>query len=124
MAAAKLNTLHWHITDGNSVPIESKLFPDLANTGAYALTMIYSQEQVKTIVEYARHRGIRVVPEFDMPGHATAWALGSPAGVILNCSVLGKDSDGHWTSQFDPTSESTYTFLDAFIGEMAALTQR
>jgi hexosaminidase len=119
MAAAKMNTLHWHITDGNAVPIESKIFPELAKKGAYAESMIYSQEQVKTIVDYARHRGIRVVPEFDMPGHATAWALGAPAGVTVNCSH--KDSQGNWFSMFDATSEAAYTFLDSFLGEMAAL---
>lgn len=61
MAAAKMNTMHWHITDGNSVPIESKLFPELSKKGAYnPVTMVYTQDQVKTVVDYARHRGIRV----------------------------------------------------------------
>ena len=67
LSASKMNTMHWHITDGNSVPIESKLFPDLNKKGAYnPVTMIYTQEQIKGVVDYARHRGIRVVPEFDM----------------------------------------------------------
>ena len=66
-SASKMNTMHWHITDGNSVPIESKLFPALSKRGAYnPVTMVYTQQQVKGVVDYARHRGIRVVPEFDM----------------------------------------------------------
>jgi hexosaminidase len=121
MAAAKFNTMHWHITDANSMPIESKIFPELSQRGAYAVSMVYSQKQVEAIVNYARHRGIRVVPEFDMPGHANAWALGAPAGVMVNCSNEGRDSQGNSIAMFDVTSETTYKFLDSFIGEMANL---
>jgi hexosaminidase len=129
MAAAKMNTLHWHITDSNMVPIESKLFPDLNKKGAYnPVTMVYTQEQVKLIVDYARHRGIRVVPEFDMPAHADAWALGAPAGTMVRCpdmkvwsDTMGLNTQGIPLAYFDPTSEVTYSFIDAFIGEMATL---
>ena len=66
------------ITDGNSVPIESKLFPDLSKNGSYnPVTMVYTQEQVKAVVDYARHRGIRVVPEFDMPVRSRTRQLAS-----------------------------------------------
>ena len=65
-----------HITDSSIVPIESKLFPDLSKKATYnPVTMVYTQKQIKGIVDYARHRGIRVVPEFDMPAHGNAWAL-------------------------------------------------
>ena len=129
MAAAKMNTLHWHITDANSVPIESKLFPELSKKGAYnPVSMVYTQEQVKTVVDYARHRGIRVVPEFDMPGHSNAWALGAPAGTMVLCpkmrgfgNTTGKDTEGNPYAYFDATSETAYAFIDAFIGEMAGL---
>jgi hypothetical protein len=129
MAAAKMNTMHWHITDGNSVPIESKLFPELHRKGAYnPVTMVYTQEQVKGVVDYARFRGIRVVPEFDMPAHANAWALGAPAGAMLLCpkatgfgNTTGFDTQGNPDAYFDATSEAAYTFLDSFIGEMAGL---
>ena len=124
-----MNTMHWHITDGNSVPIESKLFPDLNKKGAYnPVTMIYTQEQIKGVVDYARHRGIRVVPEFDMPAHANAWVLGAPAGAMLLCpkeggfgNTTGFDTQGNPDAYFDATSEEAYSFIDSFIGEMAGL---
>lgn len=63
MAAAKMNVMHWHITDSTMVPIESKLFPDLNQKASYnPVTMVYTQTQIKGIVEYARHRGIRELP--------------------------------------------------------------
>ena len=116
MAAAKMNTLHWHITDANSMPIESKLFPLLSKKGAYAESMVYSQDQIKEIVDYGRYRGVRVVPEFDIPGHADAWAPGAPADVMVLCK-----GHGPFLAMFDATSPATYQFLDAFIGEMAGL---
>ena len=79
-----MNTMHWHITDSTSVPIESKRFPDLSKNGAYnPVTMVYTQEQIKGVVDYARHRGIRVVPEFDTPSHAASWAVGYPGFTLL-----------------------------------------
>ena len=124
-----MNTMHWHITDSTSVPIESKRFPDLSKNGAYnPVTMVYTQEQIKGVVDYARHRGIRVVPEFDMPAHANAWVLGAPPGAMLLCpketgfgNTTGKDTLGSPDAYFDATSEEAYTFIDSFIGEMAGL---
>ena len=120
-----MNTMHWHITDANMVPIESKLFPELNKKGAYnPMTMVYTQEQVKGVVDYARHRGIRVVPEFDMPAHANAWILGA----MVLCpkergfgNTTGKDTEGNPQAYFDATSEAAYTFIDSFLGEMAGL---
>ena len=78
--------MHWHITDANMVPIESKLFPDLNKKGAYnPVTMVYTQEQVKRVVDYARHRGIRVVPEFDV---RLLDAYGAPASCCPCLSVV------------------------------------
>jgi hexosaminidase len=73
---AKLNVLHWHLTEDQGFPIESKKLPkfhQLGSDGGY-----YTQEQVRELVHYARERGIRVIPEFDMPGHVTSWLVGYP----------------------------------------------
>jgi hexosaminidase len=73
------------------------------------------------IIEYARDRGIRVIPEFDMPGHATAWFVGYPDLASGKGPYLIERNWGIFDPAMDPTRESTYKFLDRFIGEMTAL---
>ncbi|KAI8325044.1 hypothetical protein GQ54DRAFT_245631, partial [Martensiomyces pterosporus] len=70
MAYNKLNVLHWHVIDAFSWPIESKVHPELTEKGAYSTDMRYSYEDVKKIINYAKNRAIRVMPEFNIPGHA------------------------------------------------------
>src|SRR5580704_15709029 len=74
MASVKLNVFHWHLTDDEGFRVESKLFPKLQGMGSDG--QFYTQQQIRDIVAYARDRGIRVVPEFDIPGHATSWLVG------------------------------------------------
>ena len=74
---AKINVLHWHMVDTQSFPMQSKSSPKLWN-GAYSPQERYTQKDVAAIVEYARLRGVRVMVEFDMPGHAASWCAGYP----------------------------------------------
>ena len=74
MAAVKLNVFHWHLSDDQGFRVESKRFPKLQEMGSDG--HFYTQDQIRDIVEYARERGIRVVPEFDIPGHTQAWFAG------------------------------------------------
>ncbi len=76
MAAVKLNVFHWHLSENQGFRIESKKFPKLQEMGSDGL--YYTQDEVSDLITYARDRGIRVVPEFDMPGHSTAWFVGYP----------------------------------------------
>ncbi|HEX5875315.1 MAG TPA: family 20 glycosylhydrolase, partial [Pyrinomonadaceae bacterium] len=76
MAALKMNVLHWHLTEDQGFRVESKKFPKLHQLGSDG--NYFTQEQVKEIIAYARDRGIRVMPEFDIPGHATSWLVGHP----------------------------------------------
>jgi hexosaminidase len=119
MAAVKLNVFHWHLSDNQGFRVESKRFPKLHELGSDGL--YYTQEQVRDVIDYARDRGIRVVPEFDMPGHSTAWFVGYPD---LASGPGPYSIERHWgvfDPAMDPTRESTYKFLDGFIGEMARL---
>ncbi len=117
MAAVKLNVLHWHLSEDQAFRVESKRYPRLHQMGSNG--DYYTQDQIRDIVEYARDRGIRVVPEFDMPGHTSAWFPGYPElASAPGPFVLGGRGGG---SVMDPSKESTYAFLDAFIGEMVQL---
>jgi hexosaminidase len=119
MAALKLNVLHWHLSDDQGFRIESKRFPKLHGMGSEG--HYYTQEQVRDIVAYARERGIRVVPEFDMPGHTTAWFVGHPELASAPGPYVIERAWGIFDPCMDPTREEVYKFLDAFVGEMAAL---
>lgn len=128
MAAVKMNVFHWHLSDDQGFRVESKVFPKLTEMGSDG--EFYTQDQVREIIAYARDRGIRVVPEFDIPGHALSWLVGYPD----LASGVGTDGKGDGQGPYaisreygifdpvlDPTRESTYKFLDKFIGEMAEL---
>ncbi len=119
MAAVKLNVFHWHLSDDQGFRIESKVFPKLQELGSDG--NYYTQDQAREVIAYARDRGIRVVPEFDMPGHTTSWFVGYPElASAPGPYEIGRVWDGY-EATMDPSRESTYQFLDAFIGEMAAL---
>ena len=141
MAAVKMNVLHWHLTDDEGFRVESKVFPLLHQKGSN--NDYYTQAQLKEIVRYAAERGIVVVPEFDMPGHAQSWFAGYPE----LASQPGPYHPGprmQWQKEhpevkvpqgnsiadiianmvsptFDPTNEKVYDFLDKFIGEMSGI---
>jgi hexosaminidase len=119
MAAVKLNVLHWHLSDDQGFRIESKKYPRLQRYGSDGL--YYTQAEVRAAIAYARLRGLRVVPEFDMPGHATSWLPGYPSLGTKRGPFEIAHEPGILTELMDPTKESTYRFLDGFIGEMAKL---
>jgi hexosaminidase len=119
MAAVKMNVLHWHLSDNQGFRIESKKFPKLQNLGSDGL--YYTQEEVRELLAYAADRGIRVVPEFDMPGHATSWFVGYPKLASGPGPYAIERKWGVFDPAMNPTEERTYKFLDEFIGEMAHL---
>jgi hexosaminidase len=119
MAAVKLNVFHWHLSDNQGFRVESKKFPKLQEMGSDGL--FYTQDEVRDLIAYARDRGIRVVPEFDMPGHSTAWFVGYPELASGPGPYQVERKWGIFDPAMDPTEERTYKFLDAFIGEMAKL---
>jgi len=121
MAAVKLNVLHWHLCDDQGWRVESKLFPRLHTVGG--ATGYYTQAQVGEVVRYAAQRGIRVVPEFDLPGHTGALLAAYPR-LASNDSIKAVPTrwgtSNNW-ALLDPTRESTYTMLDSVLTEMSGL---
>ena len=119
MAAVKMNVLHFHLCDNQSWRVESKAFPklhQLASDGQY-----YTQVQIKEIIQYAADRGIRVMPEFDVPGHATSILVAYPElGSAPGPYELERNA-GIFDPVLDPTNEQTYVFLDKLFAEMAGL---
>ena len=119
MAAVKMNVLHLHLSDDQGFRLESKEFPKLQELGSDG--MYYSQTEMRELIAYAADRGIRVVPEFDMPGHSTAWFVGYPELASGSGPYRIERRWGIFDPAMDPTRESTYKLLDKFIGEMATL---
>jgi hexosaminidase len=119
MEAVKLNVFHWHLSENQGFRIESKKFPKLQELGSDGL--FYTQAEVKDVIAYAADRGIRVVPEFDMPGHSTAWFVGYPELASGSGPYQIERQWGVFDPAMDPTRDSTYKFLDTFIEEMTDL---
>ena len=119
MEAVKMNVFHWHLSENQGFRAESKKFPKLHESGSDSL--YYTQDEIRELIAYARDRGIRVVPEFDMPGHSTAWFVGHPELASGKGPYQIERRWGIFDPAMDPTSEKVYKFLDDFIGEMARI---
>jgi len=119
MEAVQLNVFHWHLSDNQGFRVESKKFPKLQSEGSDG--NFYTQSEIREFIDYAHDRGIRVIPEFDVPGHCTAMFIGYPE---LASAPGPYQIERHWgvmDPAIDITQESSYKFLDTLFGEMAAL---
>ncbi|WP_438862843.1 family 20 glycosylhydrolase [Neptunicella sp.] len=119
MASAKLNVLHWHLTDDQGWRFESKTYPklqQLASDGLY-----YTQQQIREVVNYASLLGIRVVPELDVPGHASAIAVAYPELISLPGPYQMERHWGVFEPLLDPSNPQVYVFIDKLVQELASL---
>lgn len=119
MAAVKLNVFHWHLSEDQGFRVECKALPKLHQLGSDGL--YYTQAQIKEILAYAEDRGIRVIPEFDIPGHSTSWFVGYPELASAPGPYTIERQWGVFDPTFNPTIEETYKFFDAFFKEMCEL---
>jgi hexosaminidase len=119
MEATKLNVFHWHLSEDQGFRVESKIYPLLQGEGSDG--QYYTQDQVRDLIAYAHDRGIRVVPEFDMPGHAGAWFVGYPQLASGPGPYSIERKWGIFDPAMDPSRASTYEFLDRLLGEMTEL---
>ena len=116
MTAVKLNTLHWHIVDAQSWPLESPSWPNLW-TGAFSPLERYTTDDVASIVEYARARGVRTVFEVDHPGHLSSACKGYPQLCPADCDWDAGDN----SVPRAPASNATWAMLSDTLAELAAL---
>jgi hexosaminidase len=119
MEAVKMNVFHWHLSENQGFRAESRKFPKLHELGSDS--EYYTQEEIRDLIAYAHDRGIRVVPEFDMPGHNTAWFVGYPEIASGSGPYAIERKWGVFDPAMDPSNEKTYKFLNELIGEMAKL---
>ncbi|KAI1714009.1 glycosyl hydrolase family 20, catalytic domain-containing protein [Ditylenchus destructor] len=114
MAQNKMNLLHWHIVDMESFPYVSKRFPNLSKAGAFTQKHVYTRNTVEEIIKYARLRGVRVMVEFDTPGHMSSWD--GQFQLLAEC----RNATGHFkdSAMIDPTLEQNYQFLEDFFKEV------
>ena len=117
MAAVKMNVLHWHLYDNEGFRIESKRFPKLQGEGSDG--RYYTQEEIRDFIAYAHDRGVRIMPEFEMPGHSRSMYVGYPE--LASGTGPYKMEPGAPDAEMDPTREETYKFIDKFLEEMATL---
>merc|ERR1719453_3019398 len=126
MAYAKLNTLHLHITDAQTFPIELKDPVAQVLTHGYTGDKVYTQEQIVALVKYGIQHGVRIVPEFDTPAHATSWqGRGGAYADMITCNNAEPWTDYCYQppcGQLSPLNTSrSYEVMGRVIGEMAAL---
>ncbi|ORZ08159.1 glycoside hydrolase superfamily [Absidia repens] len=132
MSYNKMNVFHWHLTDSQSFPLKLDSLPELADKGAYQFQgkrLVYSKKDIERIVKYARDRGIRVIPEIDMPAHTGSWALAYKD--ITTCTGrYYMEPDNDWehrlaaeptTGQLNPIKAETYEIVSKVIKEIATL---
>lgn len=119
IAAARMNVFHWHLTDDQGWRFGSSHFPQLQEKASDGLW--YSPQQMRDIVSYAARRGVRVVPEIDFPGHASALAVAMPELIAAPGPYQMERGWGVFKPLLDPSREQVYQFIDTLVGEVAAI---
>jgi len=127
MMLAKLNVFHWHIADDDSFPMQSKHIPGLGEDGAFTRRELYTVQDIKNLIQYAKARGVRIIPEIDVPGHSRAIGKHQPLNDIVTCynspaphnlrnyyRIRGGPPGG----ALDPTMNKTYEFMDKILRDL------
>ncbi|KAL9655055.1 hypothetical protein ABK040_008838 [Willaertia magna] len=116
LSYVKFNVLHWHLVDAQSFPLVVPQYPNLSGKGSYRKQAIYTPQDIQTVVEYARKRGMRVIPEIDVPGHAASWGFGYPE-ITANCPRYAANINN---IPLNVASEKTYQVLAGIIAQLNA----
>lgn len=116
MATTKLNVFHWHMVDDQSFPYESITYPKLSKLGSFRPNLVYSIEDVKSIIQYAADRGIRVLPEIDSPGHT--YSMRHLQGFLTTCYNVTSGKPNGDLGPVDPTKILNYNIMAKLIKEL------
>lgn len=117
MSLAKMNVLHWHLSDDQGWRIESKRFPKLHETSAD----YYTQEEIRDVVAYARGRGVEIIPEIDMPGHTRGILAAYPQYSCSGKKIGLARAGGVYRRILCAGAEKTYVFLEELLDEICPL---
>ena len=110
----KLNVFHWHLTDEESFPLQLRNIPLITQYGAYSAEEVFSRADIAEVVEYARMRGIRVIPEVDSPAHSLSWSFSAEYAEIAMKCFNWADYNG----QLDPTLDKTYEVVGSILDDL------
>eukprot|EP00347_Sterkiella_histriomuscorum_P013570 403364209 len=129
LALAKFSVFHWHIVDDESFPIELDSFPNISKNGAFSADKVYTKTNVQGIVSYALTLGLRVIPEFDNPGHTRAIAMDPEFRDIMRCWSKDWSStvpgayriQGMRTGVLDPTYDQTFDLIKGIFTDLNSL---
>ena len=128
MSRYKLNVLHWHLTDDQGWRLEIRRYPLLTSVGAWRIEAdgsryggFYTQQDVRDVVDYARRRGITVVPEIEMPGHSSAAIAAYPELGCTGDSIAVPTTWGVFDDIYCAGHERTFWFLEQVLNEVVAL---
>lgn len=114
----KMNVLHWHIVDQQSFSFQSESLPSLSDKGGYTqFNHVYSISEIKDLIEYARLRGIRIIPEFDTPGHTKSWGPGGGPDFLTKCTDYNGKFNGEY-GPIDPSKPNNYKIIGELIKEV------
>lgn len=119
MASVKMNVLHFGLSNNQGFRVESKRFPRLhkaASNGQY-----YTQDEIRDLIDYAARHGVRIVPEFNMPGHSTAFLVAYTELAAGTAPAELRKTSGVFDDEMNPASSHVEKFVRNFVEEMAAL---
>ncbi|KAJ5367071.1 hypothetical protein N7541_001012 [Penicillium brevicompactum] len=127
LALSKLNVLHWHLDDAQSWPMEMRSYPEMTKD-AYSPREVYTENDMRRVVGYARARGVRVIPEVDMPGHsASGWQQVDPEIVTCTNSWWSNDVWEYHTAvepnpgQLDIIYNKTYEVVENVYHDLSRI---
>ena len=104
-----------------SFPYQSKALPKLSELGAYSkFNHVYSPAVIQDLIEFARYRGVRIIPEFDTPGHTESWGPGAGDGFLTKCCDSQGVPDGT-VGPIDPSVQANYDLMKTLFGEVKNL---
>lgn len=115
LAINKMNVLHWHMTDDQSFPYQSEILPALSRRGAFHSSMVYTKSDIQKVIDYARDRGIRVIPEFNVPSHTLSWGVAFPH-ILAECYNENNEKLG--SGVMNPIIEITYRLIRYLFAEV------